>query len=244
MLSDVQINKLGDILSSHLNLGELRTIFIKTGFQEFDNHIFRNAVNFGNDNLSHLCMQITEEILTSDEENIKHFWEVSSVTNALKKNDLDLYQIIEGYISGDELKTVTATPVNNTNENIYNVLKDAEALLETRGPGEAYDRIHTALHGTLKLMCDKNAIARTDKHRVDELLTLINNHLKAQKDSERNKLVFEMLRSAIAILTKTNELRNHHSNAHANATLLNDADAKFSINLIRSIISYVDDLLV
>lgn len=244
MLSDVQINKFGYILSSHLSLGEWRTIFINTGFQELDNHIFRNAVNFGNDNLSHLCMQVTEEILTSDEGNIRHFWEVSSVPNALKKNDLDLYQIIEGYISGDVLKTVTATPVNNTNENIYNVLKDAEALLETRGPGEAYDRIHTALHGTLKLMCDNNAIARTDKNRVDELLSLINNHLKAQKDSERNKLVFEMLRSAIAILNKTNELRNHHSNAHANATLLNDADAKFSINLIRSIISYVDDLLV
>jgi len=79
--------------------------------------------------------------------------------------------------------------------------------------------------------------------RVDELLSLINNHLKAKKDSERKNVVFEILRSAIAILNKTNELRNYHSNAHPNDGLLSKADARVAINLIRSIMSYVDDLL-
>ncbi|WP_186454486.1 abortive infection family protein [Candidatus Pantoea soli] len=243
MLSESQMNKLGELLSGSLSLGHWRTIFINTNFREYDNSNFRDAVRFGNDDLSHTCMRITEEILTSDEENIKHFWNIQDLRNIVRRKDPELYRFIEDYISGDAQKTVTTSPINNTNENIYNVLKDAEVLLEKRGPGEAYDRIHTALHGTLKLMCDKSGIVRKDNNRVDELLSLINNHLKAKKDSERNKVVFEMLRSAIAILNKTNELRNHHSNAHPNDGLLNNADARFAINLIRSIMSYVDDLL-
>ncbi|MCM7491578.1 abortive infection family protein [Enterobacter hormaechei] len=243
MLSGIQINKLGNILSTTLTSGDWKTIFTATSFEEFDNQIFMNDVIYGNDDLSHKCMIIMEKILEDNEENIKYFWEISNVPYAVERKDPDLHRVIEAYISGAMLKTVTDFPVNNVNENIYNVLKDAETLITQRGAGEAFDRVHTALHAMLRAICDKHSIKRKDDDRVDELLSLINSHLKVQKNSERNQTVFEMLRSANAILSKANFLRNQHSNAHPTNGLLNDADAKFAINLIRSIMSYVDDLL-
>lgn len=47
----------------------------------------------------------------------------------------------------------------------------------------------------------------------------------------------------VGLQTPINELRNHNSLAHPGNVLLNEADAKFAINLVRSIMSYVDDLI-
>jgi hypothetical protein len=52
-----------------------------------------------------------------------------------------------------------------------------------------------------------------------------------------------MLRSANAMLDSINYLRNHNRQSHPTEELLTDSDARFSINLARSIMSYVDDLL-
>ncbi|MCT9796770.1 abortive infection family protein [Escherichia coli] len=59
----------------------------------------------------------------------------------------------------------------------------------------------------------------------------------------RNEDVFKMLRSSAAILHGINNLRNNYSMAHPTETLLNEADARFAINLVRSIMTYVDELL-
>ncbi|MEX2990180.1 abortive infection family protein [Serratia fonticola] len=243
MLDNAQRIRLANILADNLNEGDWYTVCSLSGFPEYANEAFLKDVRWKNEGLSYKCIQIVEKLLEADKENIKHIWNIESMQRVIKHRDNNIYNYIESYINGDALRTVTASPVNYTNDNIYTLLKDAESLIQNQGPGNAYDRIHTALHGTLKIMCDKHGIIRKADAGVHELLPLINNNLKAQGDTERNKLVFDMLRSANAILDKANQLRNHHSNAHPNDGLLNDADAKFAINLIRSIMSYLDDLL-
>ncbi|HBE4749058.1 abortive infection family protein [Escherichia coli] len=243
MLDKAQRIGLAKILADNLNEGDWYSVCSLAGFPEYAHESFMKDVRWKNEGLSYKCIKIVENILGADEGNIKHFWNIESIPRVIKNRDNNIYNAIESYINGDILKTVTASPVNHTNENIYTLLKDAEYLIQHQGPGNAYDRIHTALHATLKMMCDKHGIIRKDDAGVHELLPLINNHLKAQGSTERNKLVFDMLRSTNSILDKANQLRNHHSNAHPNDGLLNDADAKFAINLIRSIMSYLDDLL-
>lgn len=243
MLNKAQIISLGNILAENLNEGDWYAVCSLSGIEEYTLQPFLKDVRWNNDGLSYKCIRIVENILEANEENIMHIWNIESMQRVIKSRDAKVYNAIESYINGDALRTVTASPVNNTNDNIYKLLKDAEHLIQNQGPGNAYDRIHTALHATLKEMCDKHFITRKDDAGVHELLPLINNHLKAQGDTDRNKLVFDMLRSANAILDKANQLRNHHSNAHPNDGLLNDSDAKFAINLIRSIMSYLDDLL-
>ena len=84
-------------------------------------------------------------------------------------------------------------------------------------------------------------------HRTNDnvpgLLSLITAHLKDLPDDGRNEDVFKMLRSSAAILHGINNLRNNYSMAHPTETLLNEADARFAINLVRSIMTYVDELL-
>lgn len=63
MLSGIQINKLGNILSTTLTSGDWKTIFTATSFEEFDNQIFMNDVIYGNDDLSRKCMIIKGKIL-------------------------------------------------------------------------------------------------------------------------------------------------------------------------------------
>jgi len=51
-----------------------------------------------------------------------------------------------------------------------------------------------------------------------------------------------MLRSVNAIMNNINYLRNYNSLSHPTDELLNFNDAKFAINLVRSIMTYVDNL--
>ncbi|HGE8320561.1 abortive infection family protein [Serratia marcescens] len=243
MLNNIQINALGKILSVTLEPGDWKEIFTVTGFDEYDNDIFMNDVIYNNGDLSRKCMEITSSILEGGDENINHFWKLNNVPSAVRRKDPELHRIIDEYISGAVLKTVTDSPVHNVNENIYNVLKEADTLIQEHGPENAYDRMHTALHATLEAICKNHHIPYTANSHIQGLLTQINTHLKHGQTSDRNEKVFEMLKSCIAILDKVNYLRNHYSNAHPTEVLLNKTDAKFAINLVRSIMSYVDELL-
>ncbi|EPN3328666.1 abortive infection family protein, partial [Escherichia coli] len=115
---------------------------------------------------------------------------------------------------------------------------------QKNGPHRAYDRVHTALHASLRQMCANHGIAtNSTNNNVPGLLSLITAHLKALPDDGRNEDVFKMLKSSAAILHGINNLRNNYSMAHPTETLLNEADARFAINLVRSIMTYVDELL-
>jgi hypothetical protein len=58
---------------------------------------------------------------------------------------------------------VEAPEPEGTSETVFEALKDAEVLLEARGPTSAVDRAHTALHGYFKHICaDRGVIAPTD----------------------------------------------------------------------------------
>jgi len=58
---------------------------------------------------------------------------------------------------------VETPKIAETSEVVFEALKDAEVLLETRGPKSAVDRAHTALHGYLKKLCsDRGAVDRTE----------------------------------------------------------------------------------
>ncbi len=95
----------------------------------------------------------------------------------------------------------------------------------------------------LKQVCINKQIAFNSDDAITALLPKINNYIKLKVGVERNDKVFAMLRSANSMLDTINNLRNHYSMAHPNETLLTESDARFSINLVRSIMTYINDLL-
>lgn len=245
MLDSKSKVKLAKILCENLNEGDWTELFVMCNCEDVPEgiHNFWKHVHWHNVEVKGVCIDAVNQILERDAGNISDIWNLDGVQRHIKIKDEDLYYEIESIIKGDSQKNVAASPMKNTNENIYKALADAEILIKQQGPQHAYDRMHTALHGTLKQICLNYNIATKSDETIQGLLSLINNHLKTTQDSERNNNVFYMLRSAISILKTINELRNHNSLAHPGAVLLNEADAKFAINLVRSIMSYVDDLI-
>jgi len=235
--------KLAVVLMDCLNSGDWNELFALADCTEFSRYRprFYQDVNYRNETLKQGCIEAIEYILDQDSGNIKEIWEISCVQSALRRQEQDLYNFIEAAVKGIEV--VASPDVSHTNQTVYKALEDAEVLLNTQGATSAYDRMHTALHGFLKQVCTNKGIVFDDDDAITALLPKINTYIKQQPDIGRNDKVFAMLRSANSMLDTINYLRNHHSMSHPNEHLLIESDAKFSINLARSIMSYIDDLL-
>lgn len=128
-----------------------------------------------------------------------------------------------------------------TVEVVFEALKDAEVLLNSRGPKSAVDRTHTALHGYLKKLCSDRGAALP----VDPSLTTVFKVIREQfpefaatipHDAEA-KRVFGSMASALDSL---NTIRNRGTLAHPNELLLDAPEAMLYINLSRAVLGYIE----
>lgn len=236
---------LAKALMSIFNTGDWDELFTITECTDFpENHTrFFQDVNWQNASLKMSCINAVDHILDADPKNITHIWEMDKVQDCLSRKYSDIFNIIEDIINNNDAKLVAKPEPININEIIHQALGDAETLIHHRSAANAYDRVHTALHSFLRQVCDNHNIAYNKIDSISALLPKINAHIKSLPDDGRNDKVFNMLRSANSMLDSINYLRNHHSLSHPTEELLNEYDARFAINLIRSITTYVDDLL-
>nr|WP_314688234.1 abortive infection family protein [uncultured Pantoea sp.] len=246
MLDKVSQINLAKILAGQFNEGDWQELFTVTDCEDVPEglHKFYQHVYWNNPELKGVAISAIETTLARDADNLSKIWALDNVQRFINNANTELFNEIKGIVNQNEKRNVSAAPVKNVNENIYQALEDAEVLLQKHGPHRGYDRVHTALHASLRQMCANHGIAsNTTNDNVPGLLALITTHLKALPDDGRNEDVFKMLRSSAAILHGINNLRNNFSMAHPTETLLNEADARFAINLVRSIMTYVDELL-
>jgi hypothetical protein len=141
------------------------------------------------------------------------------------------------------------SPVENpsleiTSAVIERAIADSEHLLRTNGATSGVDRIHTALHGYLIIICDKAGIVYPREASLTALFKLIrHNHPKLKDiDSHRNE-IGKILNSSSAILDALNTLRNNASIAHPNQSLLEEEEAMLVINITRSLLHYLNEKL-
>lgn len=246
MLDKVSQIKLAKILADNFSEGDWKELFAVTdcedvpeGLNQFYRHVY-----WDNPELKGVAISAIETTLTREADNLSKIWALDDVQLYISNSDNDLFNEIKDIVNQNGQRNVSAAPVKNVNENIYQALEDAELLLQKNGPHRAYDRVHTALHASLRQMSANHGIAtNSTNNNVPGLLSLITAHLKALPDDGRNEDVFKMLKSSAAILHGINNLRNNYSMAHPTETLLNEADARFAINLVRSIMTYIDELL-
>lgn len=129
-------------------------------------------------------------------------------------------------------------------ETVLEALKDAETLLNARGPKSAVDRAHTALHGYVKSVCRQRGLAVPDDPALTLLFKLIRENFdefkKVVNHDAEAKRVFGSLASAIDSL---NTIRNRATLAHPNELLLDGAEAMLYINLSRAVLVYLDSKL-
>lgn len=234
------------ILMERFSTGDWTELFQLTDTEDFINSNIRflRDVHWQNEGLKQGCINAVNYILDSNPQNLKDIVEFDGVSSALEKKSPVDYKIIAAVLNDEENKSVQIKELHNSNESVFHALADAETLISERGAPNAYDRMHTALHSFLREVCNNHSISYASSDAITALLPKINAYIKnLPDDGGRNDTVFHMLRSATAILDKLNYLRNHHSLSHPTENLLNDSDARFAINIARSIMMYVDSVL-
>jgi len=129
-----------------------------------------------------------------------------------------------------------------TSEVVERALQDAQELLRASGATSGVDRLHTALHGYLRRVCEDASLGAADDASLTDLFKLLREEHPAFLDlGPRGDDIHRILRALATILDSLNPLRNKASVAHPNTTLLPATEAMLVINAARSILHYIDE---
>lgn len=154
-----------------------------------------------------------------------------------------LHREILAWISRLETGTASVPVVlESPSEVVQRALDDADALIEATGPQSAVDRLHTALHGYLHSLCvDEQIEVNQERPTLNQLFkALRDNHPALANLGARESDIRKMLGSMASILDALNPVRNQASVAHPNDELVGEAEAVLVVNLVRTMLAYLE----
>ncbi|MEA5532407.1 abortive infection family protein [Crocosphaera sp. XPORK-15E] len=124
---------------------------------------------------------------------------------------------------------------------VERTIRDVEALIQTSDAVSGVDRIHTTLHGYLRAACKVENIVYCKDDSMTKLFKLLRQHHPALQDlGPRSQDIERILKSSASIMDVLNPIRNNASVAHPNEDLLNKEEAMLVINIVRSLLHYLD----
>lgn len=131
-----------------------------------------------------------------------------------------------------------------TSDIVERALNDAETLIEKHDATSGVDRVHTAFHGFLHAICEAAAIPVTNDANMPALFGIIRDrHPKFAVKGPRDKEMAKVFRSLGTIIDALNIIRNRASVAHPNPELLGASEAMLMVNVVRSLLHYLDTKL-
>jgi hypothetical protein len=140
----------------------------------------------------------------------------------------------------DNADAVSTPTLEITSAVVERALLDFETLTKSNGAVSGIDRVHTALHGYLIAVCKDAGITPNDGADITALFSLVRQqHPKFQAnptDTESQK----MLRGLAQLVDAMNPVRNHSSLVHPNEKLLEEPEAMFVANAVRSMLHYLN----
>jgi Abortive infection C-terminus len=136
---------------------------------------------------------------------------------------------------------VASPTLEITSEVVERALLDAEHLIKISGATSGVDRIHTALHGYLKAICNRQRIAFSGDPTINSLFRMIKDqHPAFTTTGPRADDITKITRAMSQVMDVLNPIRNQASVAHPNEELLEEAEAMLVINVVRSILHYLN----
>lgn len=156
-----------------------------------------------------------------------------SRTKALYDELIAIAQRLEGTLQINNPQITSAV--------VEQAIKDIEILVQSGQPISCVDRIHTALHGYLRVICDTAKIAYQKDDSMTRLFRLLRQQHPAFVDlGPRTNEIERILNSFANILDALNPVRDHASEAHPNENLLGKNEALLIINVGRTLLHYID----
>ena len=154
-----------------------------------------------------------------------------------------LHREILAWISRLETGQVAVeVEIENSSQVVRRTLDDANTLLRTSGPQSAVDRVHTAMHGYLHSLCHEIDIQLDGRPTMNQLFKALRRAHPALADiGARAEDVNRILGSLATILDALNPIRNNASVAHPNDQLVGEPEARLVINVVRTLLNYLED---
>ncbi len=143
----------------------------------------------------------------------------------------------------DHSSAVVVSSLTESKQIVHAALADAEVLIAARRYTTVVDRIHTAVHGHLRWICDNSGIEVRDAvPSITRLMRLIREHHPSfSKPEALDGDIKRMFMSMGNILEAMNNVRNNASPAHPIEQLLDEPEARLAVNAAQTILTYVDE---
>lgn len=153
----------------------------------------------------------------------------------------ELYDQLVGIAQRLEGASLVANPEPKiTSEVVERAIVDTETLIQTIGAISGVDRVHTALHGYLLAICDKENIPYSRDDSLTKLFKLLRQHHPGlQNLGSRSNDIERILQSCASIMDALNPIRNRASEAHPNSELIGEDEAVLVINTARTLLHYI-----
>lgn len=211
------------------------------------NFICYEATNGFNDEFCVLYLEVSvneyimfEELSQKPEEKIA-FKEISQAVNEVGP----YIRFISVSVQKDNTFSMVPMPEPvYTSKTVELALSDSETLLKHSSAVSALDRVHTALHGFFRVVCQESNISTEKDSTLTALFSLIRkNHPAFTEKDKYGEQVTVVLRASASILESLNTIRNRGSVAHPNEVLIGEVESQLFINIARSILHYMDSKL-
>lgn len=151
--------------------------------------------------------------------------------------DIDIGILVEHYEIID-FSEISLTQV------ISKAVNDAELLMQQGKYDSAFDRVHTAFHGYLRKVLDNRNVPYEESDTLNQLYNKLHSDICNKiTPSPMADLIKTTLRSGSGIISSMNDMRNRHSLSHPNAELISNREAKFVIQLVKTMSNYINDII-
>ncbi len=155
---------------------------------------------------------------------------------------------LEGWADSLVSGVVVDSPqLESVSDVVGRAIIDAEILINDGSSGavSAIDRVHTLFHGYLESICEAEGIETTYDESITSLFKKLRMiHPKFRPEGPRSEEVTRILNSSAAIVDALNPIRNRTSVAHPNKELLGSDEATLLINIVRSLIQFLNGKIV
>lgn len=140
-----------------------------------------------------------------------------------------------------EIEAVSSPTLQITSDTVKQALADAEQLIHTQGALSGVDRVHTAFHGYLLAIIKKlNLTVKKDAEFTELFQIIRDNHPDLKQSDSATSEITKIFRGISKILESVNQIRNRESLAHPNQNLLKEPEAMLVINMVRTLLYYLN----
>lgn len=147
--------------------------------------------------------------------------------------DLNIDVLVEKYETFD-------FSVLGLNKTLRLSIGDASTLIAQGRYSSSVDRVHTALHGYLRIRLEELDIKYEESDMMPKLFNLLYKKWEEVGNGDINDMMLKALRSASATIDSLNDIRNRYSLAHPNDEIVSEAEAKLILGLMESICNYIE----